>query len=334
VSTPGPGGLLLLLLAAPVRAEEPPTHPPTHPPTVAPQDEVEQAATEARRAEREGQPAQEHAACEVVVAAARGDRAEQACHERLAVLDAQVDPGGGWEGLARLEAARRIEQPTTRRLTLGGISGDPAVARAVRAQAGAALAALALAREDPEGALNATEPWWPGEDLPETVRRRVGGLRAEALQRLNQSGGAEAIEEELPGPTQDALAPTRTDQRRRRLRGLSDGVVAVWAIVGLPLATRGWAQRPQPRPLGLVPLAVVGGGGLVMVAVQAPELAGPFALLLATLAMVYLLSAGGALALQPRPRLRALFGLGSALATLGCIFLVLDALHLLDRVGL
>lgn len=289
---------------------------------------------QARAAERAGRPAEEAAACQALVALGAGGRPEQACRERLYWLAARQDPAGGWAGLAGLERTRRAEGATQRRLSLGALSGDPAVAAAVRAEASATLADLALERGAGPEALALTAAWWPGEDLPQDTRRRVGRSRAAALLAVGQAAAAQQVEDRLAVPGGSAVADQLAADRRTSL-GWTSRVLAIgWALVAIPLAGLGWAGRPRPVPGGLLPLWVVGLGGLVLAAAWEPAVAWPFAALLSALVLMHLVVVGAGLALQDRPTARGLFGALSAAATVAVAFIILQRGQLLSWVGL
>ncbi len=293
---------------------------------------ADDAMAAARAAERAGQPDAERAACAVVIEQAAGTAAAQTCGERLAWLAARTDPDGGLSGLSRLEAARRTAEG--RGDALQAVAEDPSVSAVVRVEAGAALAAAELRAGRAEDALARVAG--PSEDpaLPGPVRERLLRLRARALVALGRVEDARAVEALLVDrpPEVDALARQR---RSARLAPVAAGLGLAWGLPALPLAAVGWWRRPRPCPLGLLPLAVFGGGGLLLSGLWEPSVAGPFAGLLALLAALHLLAAGAALALRDRPGwLRGGFSAGAGIATVSLSYLLMQRTGLLPWIGL
>jgi len=280
---------------------------------------------QARRAEREGRPADEVAACTELLALEAGGGPARVCEERLAWLAAREDPGGGFQGLTRLEQGRRGGE-------LEPVAQDPSVSPTVRAEASVALSSRALA-EDPTLALHWTEAWWPGEALPAQTRVLVGRARLRALIALGREDEARAVDAALGQSSSSAQVPLRLARREQigRLSGLG---AAAWALPSLPLALIGWRRAPRPRPLGLLPLALVGLGSLGLAVAWERSLLAPFAMLLAGLLLSHLLAAGGALALQSRPVWRGLYGLASALGTGALALFLMQRGDLLSWLGL
>ncbi|MCB9780701.1 MAG: hypothetical protein H6742_19190 [Alphaproteobacteria bacterium] len=309
-------------------------------------ESVSEALAAARAAERAGDPATEWEACEAVLAFGE-ERHRRSCEGRIELLDDYRDQDGGFDDLSALERARRAPDEE-KAAAFEALEADEGRAAPVRAAAATWLVKEAIDADDLDLALAVSDRWWAPEAttdglaalaLPERDARRHARLRVRLLFALGRSDDAHAVESLLGAATARApaigeLAALETARTRSRLGILGRGVLAAWLLVALPLAVRGWLRRPRPALRGLVPLGVVGLGGLALAAAWAPEVAAPFLALLGVLVGTHLLSAGGAAALRDRPMWTGLFGLASGLATLAAAAVVLDRAGLWPWVGL
>lgn len=286
----------------------------------------------AREAETRGQLDRAAQACAGVLE--DGAPAERSSCERLLTrLDAVRGADGSLAHATVLALARAGGAPERHLPAVRGLVDDPTAPLPVRLQAAAWLAHDALERRaDPAAALIAADD---GLALDGTDRPLIG-LRARSLALLGRLDEARSAEDRLGVPE---LGTTPVDVVARAARNASLARVAWVLLAGCalllgPPAVAG-ARRERPLPLGLVPLTVaVVGFALIAGAWQAG--AGDTALpLWAAVVVLHLLAASGLRELARRgvrwlPAARVLV----ASATLGAVFLVLDAGHALPWVGL
>lgn len=262
------------------------------------------AMVEARRAEREGEPAAEWAACTQVLGEQSGTREAATCERRLAWLDARRGDDGSFTALAALEAARRGGELDLSLVT----SGVPDVLR---------WEALLWASDEVE----VTAALWEEVPRDHELFPRVAAAHVDALVADGRLDEAEAVELAADRPRsavpREGVALARQAWWKVRI-GWAAGVVVAGFLVGAgPLAVRGW-RGSSARPLGLA----VWGAVVALCALLAGawELSAGITVLWlgAALGFVHLVAAG---ALQARPHW--LVRLGSGLATLGVAWWVL-----------
>ncbi len=262
------------------------------------------AMVEARRAEREGEPAAEWAACTQVLAEQSGTRDAATCERRLVYLSARRGDDGSFAALTALEAARRGADLDLDVATVG----VPDVLR---------WEALLWASDEVE----VTAALWDEVPRDHELFPRVATAHVDALVGEGRLDEAEAVEAEADRPRsavpREGVALARQAWWKARI-GWAAGVAAAGFLVpALPLAVRGW-RGSTARPLGLA----VWGAVVVLCALLAgawEARAGVTVLWLgAALSAVHLVSAG---ALQARPHW--IVRLGAGLATLGVAWWVL-----------
>ena len=263
------------------------------------------AMVEARRAERDGEPAAEWAACTQLLAEESGTRNAATCERRLAYLDERRGDDGSLTALASLEAARRGAELDLELVTVG----VPDVLR---------WEALLWASD---GHVEVTEALWEEVPRDHELFPRVAATHVAALAAAGRLDEAEAVELVADRP-RSAVPREGVTMARQALWRARAGSVAGVAVVGFlvgagPLAVRGW-RGSAARPVGLAVLALtvalcalLAGAWRVDAGVTVLWLGGAFAL-------VHLVSAG---ALQARPHW--LVRVGAGLATLGVAFWVL-----------
>ena len=300
---------------------------------------------DARAAERNGDPAAEHAACVALVEETPGGPGAEACRRRLVWLDARQDGAGGFGALEALQTVRRGRRDlelSDARARVEAIATHPDASTRVRDEARLWLGRDALEQQaDPEAALRWTRPLWdrlaPEAGRPGGLRAQVADVHARALLASgdpDSAGKVEAVATPIRSAVpREGLPLAIRSQRREHVR------LAAWAGLGLfgiaagPPAARTWTRAPRPRPLGLAPLLVVGLGAVGLVAAWDAAVAPAVLAVLATLTASHLVSAGALAATPPGARrtgLRVLAGLG----TLAAAWLASDALGLAAAVGL
>lgn len=296
--------VLLVFLALPVLGEDP--------------------LVSARRAQRDGDPAAEHAACSAVLEGDASPASTRACTERMAWLAARRDADGTWRGLRLLERARRGDpvRPQLERLV-----NDTRLALPVVMETQLWLARADLNNGALDAALDRTTALWTQvEAQPETpTARQVAALHAQVLARSGRLGEAESTEAHLAdrrsSNPREGVAQERRIQRRARLTTVSWGIWVGGLAGALPAAWR--ARTERGRFEGLLALWVVGLGMGGLAWLRDPSTAAATASLLGMLSVQAVLSAHalrGARPGLPRLALRLLLGAAAAASSV----LVLD----------
>lgn len=248
----------------------------------------------ARLAERAGDPVAERDACEALLNLAPPDAAAgQRCAQRLAHLRARQDPDGGFSALSRLNALRRLPADPAR-IQAEALYAEPGLPEALRRDLALWLARDAVNRgEDPRPFL---------ADWPE----------AEPAQRA----------------ARDALLAVPARAAPRRGPPIAAALLAIFALLCLPLS---WSSRSErPAPYGLAALLFIGLGFALIAGRWEPRAGWATLALLPPLGLVHLLSLYALRAERLTAAVRALSGA----ATLASFYLVLWRFELLDRVGL
>ena len=281
--------------------------------------------------------AADFAACQE---AAPGSQAAAQCAPRQAWLEAHQDPDSTWSSLSALEDVRQrytTLPPAQAMARVESIWQDPTASPRVRSEAGVWLARELLDRRgDPAAALPYTTALM-ARALDADLRRQGVDLHSRALAGVGRIAEAQALEEEA-APSRSARAreglPLLLLQRRRaRIGQVSAAVLGVGAVALVPLAVRGWARRPRPRPLGLIPLSVTLAGLAAISALRDPASLAAFAWLSAGLITIHLATAGALLSCSA-PRWRVLIQLLAAATSLAAGYLSLQHTGNLEVAGL
>jgi hypothetical protein len=253
------------------------------------------------------------------------------CRGRVEWLDQRRDGDGGFDALAKLEAARRGEAGPEAVLAVRDDAGAPWT---VRAEAAVWLADRAWRERDAEGAVSALDPVWPPpEGAPEAVSRRVVELRARGLAGMGRDEEARATEAAIRVGPGDRLSPAEEVARERsRSTGtrLAAGLLAAFALVTAPLGARALASGLRPLPLGLLPLILLLGGTWAIADAWEDGAGRMIPPLAAGLVAVHVLTL---YAQVSAPAWRRVLGLSGAVASLAVAWLALWYTDSLDLVG-
>lgn len=267
--------------------------------------------TDARAANRAGDPAAEVAACLKIPE-------HPACKSRLAEIDARRDPDGGLSALTALEAARRVEDPALRRAAVervGENTENLVLSAEIR---------VWLARDDLDRLADPAAAWDRLEaEVPASVLPQARSLRTEAAVRL---GRASAEEGRAGGWSRAARLRLGEQVAGALLAGfilLSGGALA--------LGRGGWAPAVALRCVGLVLVGALPALGIAALRdLPITRAAWPLLPMLLGLTGVAVLGLGR----LRRQGLRRMFGVYAGIATLAAGWLVLAPLGALDALGL
>ncbi len=124
------------------------------------------------------------------------------------------------------------------------------------------------------------------------------------------------------------------ERSRWTFSAASVGLLAAFAVPGLPAAFVGWRERPAPLPTGVLALLVAVGGAGILAGAWAEGAGRGAPWILFGAILVHVVAAGGLHALRDRPWPRRGLRLLAALATVSVAWLALHATGTLEWVGL